>query len=81
MTNKQEDLKAENKALKKQNKELERELTRKEKALAEVVALLTLKKKTRCTVWGGRGSLTTAEIKQSIISEIGAATAAGGEHE
>ena len=35
-------------------------------------------KKTRCTVWGGRGSLTTAEIKQSIISEIGAATAAGG---
>ena len=31
MTNKQEDLKAENKALKKQNKELERELTRKEK--------------------------------------------------
>ena len=45
MTNKQEDLKAENKALKKQNKELERELTRKEKALAEVVALLTLKKK------------------------------------
>jgi transposase len=45
MTNKQEDLKAENKALKKQNKELEKELTRKEKALAEVVALLTLKKK------------------------------------
>ena len=45
MTDKQDDLKAENRALKKQNKELEKELTRKEKALAEVVALLTLKKK------------------------------------
>src|SRR5208337_1058427 len=45
MTDKQDDLKAENKALKRQNKELEKELTRKEKALAEVVALLTLKKK------------------------------------
>ena len=38
MTDKQDELKAENKALKKQNKELEKELTRKEKALAEVVA-------------------------------------------
>jgi transposase len=45
MTDKQDDLKAENKALKKQNRDLEKELTRKEKALAEVVALLTLKKK------------------------------------
>ena len=45
MGDKQDDLKAENKALKKKNKDLEKELTRKEKALAEVVALLTLKKK------------------------------------
>ena len=33
------------KSLQKRNKELERELTRKEKALAEMAALLTLKKK------------------------------------
>lgn len=45
MTDKQDELKAQNKALKKRTRELENELTRKEKALAEVVALLTLKKK------------------------------------
>jgi transposase len=45
MSDKQDDVKAEIKALKKRNRELEAELTRKEKALAEVVALLTLKKK------------------------------------
>ncbi len=33
------------KSLQKRNKELERELTRKEKALAEMAALLTFKKK------------------------------------
>jgi transposase len=45
MADQHHDLKAEVAALKKQNKALEKELTRKEKALAEVVALLTLKKK------------------------------------
>jgi len=38
-------------ALRKRNKELERELLRKEKALAETAALLTLKKKAR-EIWG-----------------------------
>ncbi|MGH2507507.1 MAG: transposase [Ktedonobacteraceae bacterium] len=45
MTDKQGDLKSQNKDLKKQVKDLEKELSRKEKAMAEVVALLVLKKK------------------------------------
>ena len=45
MTDKQETLKAENKALKKKDLELEKAGNRKEKAMAEVVALLVLKKK------------------------------------
>jgi hypothetical protein len=45
MTDKQSDLKAQNRDLKKQVKDLEKELSRKEKAMAEVVALLVLKKK------------------------------------
>jgi len=38
--------------LRKRNKELEKELRRKEKALAEMAALLTLKKKAEM-IWGG----------------------------
>lgn len=45
MTVKQDNLKSEVRDLKKQVKDLERELNRKEKAMAEVVALLVLKKK------------------------------------
>lgn len=45
MTDKQGDLKTQNRDLKKQVKDLEKELARKEKAMAEVVALLVLKKK------------------------------------
>ncbi len=45
MTDKQDNLKAENKNLKSQVRGLEKELLRKDRALAEVVALLTLKKK------------------------------------
>lgn len=45
MTDKQETLKAENKALKKKVLELEKAANRKDKAMAEVVALLVLKKK------------------------------------
>ena len=45
-------LKHENQKLKKEKKELERELRRKEKALAEMAALLTLKKKADA-IWGG----------------------------
>ena len=39
---------------KQRNKELERELRRKEKALAETAALLTLRKKA-AAIWGGKG--------------------------
>lgn len=45
VTDKQSNLKSQNRDLKKQVKELEKELSRKEKAMAEVVALLVLKKK------------------------------------
>jgi transposase-like protein len=45
MTDKQDNLKTENKDLKSQVRSLEKELLRKDRALAEVVALLTLKKK------------------------------------
>ena len=45
MTDKQEDLKSEVRELKKQVKNLEKEANRKDRAMAEVVALLVLKKK------------------------------------
>jgi len=41
------------KSLQKKNKELERELARKEKALAEMAALMALKKKADA-LWGDR---------------------------
>jgi transposase-like protein len=43
--------KEENRQLKNENKELKKELNRKEKALAEMAALLTLKKKANA-IWG-----------------------------
>jgi transposase len=45
VTDKNEKIKEENAALRKENKDLKKELTRKEKALAEMAALMTLKKK------------------------------------
>ena len=51
LKDKETDLKQENAKLKKANKKLESELRRKEKALAEVAALLTLKKKA-AEIWG-----------------------------
>lgn len=51
LKDKETELKHENSRLKKEMKELERELRRKEKALAEVAALLTLKKKA-AEIWG-----------------------------
>lgn len=45
MSEKQDKKKAETAALKKRNRQLEKELARKDKALAELAALLTLKKK------------------------------------
>ena len=51
LNNKDNKIKLENQKLKKEKKELERELRRKEKALAEMAALLTLKKKADA-LWG-----------------------------
>jgi hypothetical protein len=51
LSNKDNAIKEENRRLKKEKKELERELRRKEKALAEMAALLTLKKKASA-LWG-----------------------------
>lgn len=51
MTDKERRYKEELKEAKRKNKELEKELLRKEKALAEVAALLTLKKKADA-IWG-----------------------------
>lgn len=53
LNNKDNKLKLENQKLKKEKKLLERELHRKEKALAEMAALLTLKKKAEA-IWGDR---------------------------
>ena len=50
---KNEKQKDENRKLKQENKELKRELRRKEKALAEMAALLTLKKKADA-IWGDK---------------------------
>ncbi len=51
LSNKDNKIKLENQKLKKEKKELEKELRRKEKALAEMAALLTLKKKAD-VIWG-----------------------------
>jgi len=51
LSDKDNKIKLENQKLKKEKKELERELRRKEKALAEMAALLTLKKKADA-LWG-----------------------------
>jgi len=53
LKDKETELRQENARLKKEKKELEKELRRKEKALAEVAALLTLKKKA-AAIWGER---------------------------
>ncbi len=53
LSNKDNKIKQENQQLKKEKKELEKELRRKEKALAEMAALLTLKKKADA-IWGDR---------------------------
>lgn len=50
--------KEENRQLKKRNKELEKELLRKEKALAEMAALMILKKKVEA-IWGDEEDLPT----------------------
>ncbi len=52
MAKKHDEKNAELAALKKRNQSLEQELGRKEKALAELAALLTLKKKLESTLGG-----------------------------
>jgi len=54
LSNKDTTIMEENRRLKKEKKELERELRRKEKALAEMAALVTLKKKADA-IWGDKG--------------------------
>jgi transposase len=51
LSNKDNKLKLENQKLKKEKKDLEKELRRKDKALAEMAALLTLKKEAEA-IWG-----------------------------
>nr|HPJ44418.1 helix-turn-helix domain-containing protein [Spirochaetota bacterium] len=53
LKDKDTELKQENAKLKKEKKDLEKELRRKEKALAEMAALLTLKKKADA-IWGDK---------------------------
>lgn len=53
LSNKDNAIRLENQRLKKEKKELERELRRKEKALAEMAALVTLKKKAEA-IWGDK---------------------------
>jgi len=54
LSNKDNTIREENRRLKKEKKELERELRRKEKALAEMAALVILKKKAEA-IWGDKG--------------------------
>lgn len=53
--------KEENRQLKKRNKELEKELLRKEKALAEMAALVVLKKKVEA-IWGDEEDVPPSKI-------------------
>ncbi|MCP4671695.1 MAG: IS3 family transposase, partial [Desulfobacula sp.] len=58
------------KNLKQENKNLKKDLNRKEKALAETAALLVLKKKAQ-EIWGGaRGRLIHPEKKQAVLNLI-----------
>ena len=57
-------------------KELERELLRKDKALAEVAALLALKKKVQ-EIWGDEDDDTPHEERDMILGLVDEAVAAG----
>ncbi|MEF3108389.1 IS3 family transposase [Raoultella sp. WB_B2P2-3] len=62
----------------KENKQLKKELLRKEKALAEAAAILVLRKKLRDLLRGnGRGRLTPGDARQQLIQWINE-TIAGG---
>ncbi|MEZ5440244.1 MAG: IS3 family transposase [Lysobacterales bacterium] len=68
---------AEDKADRRRVRELERELRRKDKALAEAAALLVLSKKGRGDLPSGRGRMIVLEDRQRLIRDIEAARAAG----
>ena len=75
--------KAERQALKKERKKnryLEKELNRKEKALAETAALLVLKKKPRHS-GGARGRMISQAARQSAIEVVHEAVKAGARRE
>ncbi|WP_411969648.1 IS3 family transposase [Pseudomonas sp. p1(2021b)] len=57
--------------------QLERELRRKEAALAETAALLVLRKKGRCDLGQGRGRMTSAADRTAALQLIDAAVRAG----
>ncbi|XOV87359.1 MAG: IS3 family transposase [Pseudomonadota bacterium] len=62
---------------KQQIKALERELRRKEKALAEAAALLVLRKKGQCDLGGRRGRMISASDRSNAITLIEEAVTAG----
>ncbi len=69
-------------SLKAENQRLERELNRKDKALAEAAALLILQIPTRGTrkgpgAVGGRGRMTSLQPRQHLIESVAEATMAG----
>lgn len=61
-------------------RELERELRRKEKALAEAAALLVLAKKAR-SLWGGRGRRHERGVRQELMMLVDEAIGAGAKSE
>nr|WP_246455048.1 IS3 family transposase [Thalassotalea piscium] len=67
----------ERKVDRKRIKELEKELKRKEAALAETAALLVLKKKVKCLLGGRRGQLTSLTDRQYYASLINEAVISG----
>ncbi|MCL1115622.1 IS3 family transposase, partial [Shewanella basaltis] len=71
----------ERKADHKRIKELERELKRKDAALAETAALLVLKKKVKCLLGGRRGQLISLTDRQHYVSLIDEAVTSGARKE
>lgn len=64
------------KAERRRTRDLERELRRKNAALAETAALLTLRKKARA-IWGGRGRMTNAQDRRQAVALVTEACQAG----
>ena len=69
-----------NRALKAKNKELEREIKRKDKALAETSALLVLQKSAEF-FQGGRGKLTSEQTRNQLLDWVQQAKASGARYQ